>query len=130
MEAALADGVVEGVDPLVVGHIHSQGRDGDESVGKCGYVAVVFEETVVVGEQIALDRVVGVVALVGIVAMAVVTRSTPERVVRQAAERLARRDAAGLITYCGRGDDAMKVGGRWLVPLEVESCLCAHAEVR
>ena len=29
------------------------------------------------------------------------------------------RDEDGYVTYCGRGDDAMKVTGRWLVPKEV-----------
>lgn len=39
------------------------------------------------------------------------------------------RDADGYVTYCGRGDDAMKVGGRWLIPKEVEDCLAAHPDV-
>jgi benzoate-CoA ligase family protein len=40
------------------------------------------------------------------------------------------RDAEGYITYCGRGDDVLKVGGKWLAPQEVESCLMRHAAVR
>jgi len=36
------------------------------------------------------------------------------------------RDADGYFTYCGRADDVLKVGGRWLVPQEVESCLIRH----
>ncbi len=43
---------------------------------------------------------------------------------------LARRDAEGYVTYCGRGDDTLKVGGKWLVPQEVESCLAEHPAVR
>lgn len=39
------------------------------------------------------------------------------------------RDADGYVTYCGRGDDAMKVGGRWLIPKEVEDCLAGHPDV-
>jgi benzoate-CoA ligase family protein len=39
------------------------------------------------------------------------------------------RDADGYHTYCGRGDDVMKVGGRWVVPQEVESCLMRHPAV-
>jgi benzoate-CoA ligase family protein len=38
-------------------------------------------------------------------------------------------DADGYLTYCGRGDDVMKVGGRWVVPSEVESCLLRHPAV-
>ena len=40
------------------------------------------------------------------------------------------RDAAGYITYCGRGDDVLKVGGKWLAPQEVESCLMRHEAVK
>ncbi|MES2643313.1 MAG: benzoate-CoA ligase family protein [Myxococcota bacterium] len=39
------------------------------------------------------------------------------------------RDAAGLFTYVGRGDDMLKVGGIWVSPFEVESALSAHAAV-
>lgn len=40
-----------------------------------------------------------------------------------------RIDAEGYVTYCGRGDDALKVGGRWLVPREVEDVLLRHPRV-
>jgi acyl-coenzyme A synthetase/AMP-(fatty) acid ligase len=43
---------------------------------------------------------------------------------------LVRRDADGYVTYCGRGDDVLKVAGKWLAPQEVESCLMRHQEVR
>ena len=43
---------------------------------------------------------------------------------------MVRRDADGYFTYCGRGDDMLKVGGRWLAPQEVENCLLQHAAVR
>ncbi len=42
---------------------------------------------------------------------------------------LVRRDADGYITYCGRDDDVLKVGGKWLAPGEVESCLLQHPAV-
>lgn len=42
---------------------------------------------------------------------------------------LVRRDEDGFFTYCGRSDDVMKVGGKWLVPQEVESCLKRHPAV-
>jgi benzoate-CoA ligase len=41
-----------------------------------------------------------------------------------------RRDPDGYFTYCGRGDDMLKVGGRWLAPQEVENCLLQHPAVR
>jgi acyl-coenzyme A synthetase/AMP-(fatty) acid ligase len=43
---------------------------------------------------------------------------------------MVRRDADGVFTYCGRGDDMLKVGGRWLAPQELENCLLHHPAVR
>jgi acyl-coenzyme A synthetase/AMP-(fatty) acid ligase len=40
------------------------------------------------------------------------------------------RDADGYYAYCGRGDDMLKVSGKWLSPKEVENCLLQHPEVR
>jgi benzoate-CoA ligase family protein len=46
-----------------------------------------------------------------------------------ASSDLVRRDADGFVHYVGRGDDALKVGGKWLLPAEVEDCLLTHAAV-
>jgi acyl-coenzyme A synthetase/AMP-(fatty) acid ligase len=40
------------------------------------------------------------------------------------------RDAEGCYTYCGRGDDMLKVSGKWLSPREVENCLLQHPAVK
>jgi benzoate-CoA ligase family protein len=40
-----------------------------------------------------------------------------------------RMDADGYVTYCGRGDEMLKVSGKWLAPQEVESCLLQHPAV-
>jgi benzoate-CoA ligase family protein len=40
------------------------------------------------------------------------------------------RNADGTFTYCGRGDDMLKVSGKWLAPAEVENCLLGHADVK
>lgn len=42
---------------------------------------------------------------------------------------MVRRDPDGFISYVGRSDDALKVGGKWLLPTEVEDCLVAHPAV-
>jgi benzoate-CoA ligase family protein len=42
---------------------------------------------------------------------------------------LVQRDADGYVHYVGRGDDALKVGGKWLLPAEVEDCLLTHEAV-
>lgn len=39
------------------------------------------------------------------------------------------KEASGAIRYCGRGDDMLKVGGKWLSPAEVENCLLTHGAV-
>lgn len=38
-------------------------------------------------------------------------------------------DEDGYVTYVGRGDDALKVKGKWMLPAEVESCLLEHDRV-
>lgn len=38
-------------------------------------------------------------------------------------------DADGYVTYCGRGDELLKVAGKWLAPTEVEGCLLTHPAV-
>lgn len=42
---------------------------------------------------------------------------------------LVRRAADGNFTYQGRGDDVLKVAGKWFSPAEVENCLLRHAAV-
>jgi benzoate-CoA ligase family protein len=38
-------------------------------------------------------------------------------------------DADGYVSYGGRADEMLKVGGRWVAPQEVESCLLQHPQV-
>lgn len=38
-------------------------------------------------------------------------------------------DPDGFVTYHGRGDEMLKVGGKWLAPAEVEGCLLEHPAV-
>lgn len=40
------------------------------------------------------------------------------------------RDADGYVTYRGRGDELLKVSGKWLAPAEVENCLLSHPAVK
>jgi len=42
---------------------------------------------------------------------------------------LIRKDAQGYVTHCGRGDEMLKVSGKWLAPQEVEGCLLQHDAV-
>jgi benzoate-CoA ligase family protein len=39
------------------------------------------------------------------------------------------QDSDGYYWYCGRSDDMLKVGGRWVSPVEVEATLIRHAAV-
>ena len=38
-------------------------------------------------------------------------------------------DASGVLTYCGRNDDMLKVGGIYVSPFEVEAALAEHGSV-
>jgi len=38
-------------------------------------------------------------------------------------------DHDGYVTYCGRGDEMLKVSGKWLAPQDVEGCLLQHPDV-
>ncbi|MEM1414509.1 MAG: benzoate-CoA ligase family protein [Myxococcota bacterium] len=40
-----------------------------------------------------------------------------------------RRDERGSFVFCGRNDDMLKVGGIYVSPFEIESCLVAHEAV-
>jgi acyl-coenzyme A synthetase/AMP-(fatty) acid ligase len=42
---------------------------------------------------------------------------------------LVSRDGDGFFTYQGRGDDVLKVAGKWFSPAEVEGCLLRHPAV-
>jgi benzoate-CoA ligase family protein len=46
-----------------------------------------------------------------------------------AASDMVRKDTDGYFHYVGRADDALKVGGKWLLPAEVEDCLLSHPAV-
>jgi benzoate-CoA ligase family protein len=39
-------------------------------------------------------------------------------------------DAEGWVTYSGRADDVLKVGGKWCTPQEIEACLLQHPAVK
>ena len=43
---------------------------------------------------------------------------------------LVSQDPDGYFHYSGRGDELLKVAGRWVAPQEVESCLLLHPAVR
>jgi benzoate-CoA ligase len=43
---------------------------------------------------------------------------------------MVRQNERGNYVYCGRGDDMLKVSGKWLSPQEVENCLLQHPNVK
>ncbi len=42
---------------------------------------------------------------------------------------LVERDADGYFRYRGRADDLLKVGGMWVAPNEIETCLLDHPDI-
>ena len=47
-----------------------------------------------------------------------------------ASSDMLRKNPDGTFSYCGRADDMLKVGGKWLAPGELENCLLSHGAVR
>ncbi len=47
-----------------------------------------------------------------------------------ASSDMVRQDEDGYFHYCGRGDDMLKVSGKWLAPKELENCLLQHPRVQ
>src|SRR3970282_1619178 len=56
--------------------------------------------------------------------------STPVRGEGYVSGDMLKKDADGYYVYAGRGDDMLKVAGKWLSPGEVENCLLTHARVK
>jgi len=127
--------VVDGIGSSEAYHIYVSNRPGQGRVGTVGravpgYAARVVDDagaTVPDGEVGALE----------------VTGQTVAREYWGAPEQSAAtfsgdtlltgdlfvRDADGFLSYRGRVDDLLKVGGIWVAPSEVEACLIGHPDV-
>jgi benzoate-CoA ligase family protein len=128
--------LLDGLGTAEMWHIFISNRPGDVKPGTLGTVVPGFEVRVRDddGKDVP-DDVVGMLWVRGN-SRAIGYWQQMERT--QAAFRgewyvsgdLVRRDAGGYFTYCGRADELLKVGGKWLAPQEVESCLLQHPLVK
>ncbi|MDP3911262.1 MAG: benzoate-CoA ligase family protein [Gemmatimonadales bacterium] len=128
--------LLDGLGTAEMWHIFISNRPGAVKPGTLGTVVPGFEVTVCDddGKDVA-DDIVGMLWVRGN-SRAIGYWQQMERT--QAAFRgewyvsgdLVRRDRDGYFTYCGRADELLKVGGKWLAPQEVESCLLQHPLVK
>lgn len=128
--------LLDGLGTAEMWHVFVTNRPGDVKPGTLGRVVEGFEISVRddEGREVAADEV-GRMWVRGNARAIGYWRNMPKTMDAFRGEwfvggDLIRRDADGYVTYCGRGDDVVKVGGKWLVPSEVENCLLGHPAVK
>lgn len=127
--------ILDGVGSTEVGHIYISNRTGEIRPGTsgkpvCGYQVRIVDE---VGNNVA-DEMPGRLLVKG---QSLTKRywKDPDRTAKVFMDGwfdsgdTFRRDRDGFYIYCGRGDDMLKVSGRWVSPFEIESTLIEHPKV-
>ncbi len=128
--------VLDGIGSAEMFHIFITNRQGDVKVGSLGRVVEGYEAKVCDDDGAALpDGDIGTLWIKGD-SMALEywqqhekSKSTFRGDWCVSADKF-RRDAQGYYFFCGRGDDMLKVSGKWLSPVEVENELLKHPAVR
>ncbi len=128
--------VLDGIGSAEMFHIFITNRRGDVKLGSLGRVVEGYEAKVCDDDGVTLpDGDIGTLWIKGD-SMALEywqQREKSQDTYRGrwcvSADKF-RRDADGYFYFCGRGDDMLKVSGKWLSPLEVENELLKHPAVR
>ena len=128
--------VLDGIGSAEMFHIFITNRQGDVKLGSLGRVVEGYEAKVCDDEGATLpDGEIGTLWIKGD-SMALEywqqhdkSKSTFRGDWCVSADKF-RRDEKGYFFFCGRGDDMLKVSGKWLSPLEVENELLKHPAVR
>ena len=128
--------LLDGLGTAEMWHIFISNKPGDVKPGTLGTVVPGFD--VRVRDDLGHDLPDGEVGMLWVRGGARAIGYWQQMDKTQAAFRgewyvsgdLVRRDRDGYFTYCGRADDLLKVGGRWLAPQEVEGCLLQHPLVK
>ncbi len=135
-KAAFGVDLLDGLGTAEMWHIFLTNRPGAVRVGTLGQVVTGFEVNVCDDDGRAVpDGEVGWLWVRG-GARAIAYWQQQEKTEQAfrgewyVSGDMVSKDADGYYTYCGRGDDMLKVGGKWLAPKEVEDCLLAHPGVR
>jgi benzoate-CoA ligase family protein len=128
--------VLDGIGSAEMFHIFITNRRGDVKLGSLGRVVEGYEAKVCDDEGASLpDGEIGTLWIKGD-SMALEywqqhekSKSTFRGDWCVSADKF-RRDDKGYFFFCGRGDDMLKVSGKWLSPVEVENELLKHPAVR
>jgi benzoate-CoA ligase family protein len=127
--------IMEGIGSTEVGHIYICTRFGDSRPGTTGKPVPGYKVRIVdeAGRDVA-GEAPGRLLVKG---QSVTRRywNNPEMTAQLLVDGwfdtgdMFRRDQDGYYIYCGRSDDMLKVGGRWVSPFEIESALVEHPKV-
>src|SRR5207247_666065 len=127
--------IIDGIGTTEIGHIFLSNRPGAARPGSSGLPVPGYEAALVddAGRPVARGEI-GNLRVRGDSTMAFYwnqpekTRQTLQGEWLLTGDKYT-QDADGYFWYCGRSDDMLKVGGRWVSPVEVEATLIAHPAV-
>lgn len=135
-KAAFGVGLLDGLGTAEMWHIFVSNRPGDVRPGTLGRPVAGFD--VRVRDEEGRDVPAGEVGWLWVRGNSRAIGYWQQMETTQSAFRgewyvsgdMISQDAEGYVTYAGRGDDMLKVSGRWLSPQEVENCLLQHPGIR
>ena len=127
--------ILDGIGSTEVGYIYISNRIGDIRPGAAGKPVRGYQVRIVdeAGNNVA-DEMPGRL-LVKAQSVMKGYWNNPERTAKVLVDGwfdsgdTFRRDQDGFYIYCGRGDDMLRVSGRWVSPFEIESTLVEHPQV-
>lgn len=127
--------VMDGMGSSEAYHIFISGRPGRVRVGSMGEAVPGYDVDVVDdGRDRVDDGVIGRIRVRGDTIARMYWKEPEKTALTFSANSvltgdLAERDRDGYFWYRGRADDLLKVGGIWVAPSEVETCLLDHPAV-
>ncbi|WP_424982813.1 benzoate-CoA ligase family protein [Labedaea rhizosphaerae] len=127
--------VVDGIGSSEAYHIYVSNRPGQARPGTLGRVVPGYTARVV--DDTGAERPVGELGPLAVTGPTVALRyhGDPEKSAATyhgdtvLSSDLFECDAEGYLSYRGRADDLLKVGGIWVAPSEIEHCLIGHDDV-
>jgi benzoate-CoA ligase family protein len=128
--------ILDGIGSAEMFHIFISNRLGDVKVGSLGQVVPGYEAKVCDDEGREVPRGEKGTLWVSGDSMALEywqQREQSRRTFRGewcVSADTFQQDDAGYFYFCGRGDEMLKVGGKWLSPVEIENVLLQHPAVR
>lgn len=128
--------ILDGIGSAEMFHIFITNRVGDVKLGSLGRLVEGYQAKICDDEGRELPR--GEIGTLWISGQSIATeywqnyeksKSTFRGAWCVSADKF-QQDEEGYFFFCGRGDDMLKVGGKWLSPVEVENALLQHASVK